>query len=121
MQFTVVISAVLLAGELILLLLAWKTWITRVHPELPPWRNAACCVALLLLSLEWCGGASLGVLLFGIRTDSAAETLIQIMLPLSRPLDIVAIVFAVALKRSARVEAVIAGLLMFAGWPFGYA
>jgi hypothetical protein len=42
------------------------------------------------------------------------------MLTLSRPLEIVAIVLATALRGGSRVEALFAGLLMFAGWPIGY-
>jgi len=42
------------------------------------------------------------------------------MLTLLRPLEIVAIVLATALRGGSRVEALFAGLLMFAGRPIGY-
>jgi hypothetical protein len=119
-MFRIVASLVILLGGFVLLLFAWKAWITRVRSELPLWRNALASVALLLLSLNWCGAAILAILLFGRQDTSGVTNLTEIMLTLSRPIVFVATIFAVALKRGPRVEAVLAGLLMFAGWPFGY-
>jgi hypothetical protein len=116
----IVVSVLLLASEVVLLSLAWRAWITR-RAELPNWRNALSSASLLLLSLNWCGAALLTVLVFGHRDPAGGAPLIEIMLTLSRPLDACATVLAFALKRRARVEAIIAGLLMFAGWPLGYA
>jgi hypothetical protein len=113
-------SLVILVGEFVLLFFAWKTWIMTVRAELPQWRNALCLLALLLLSMNWCGATLLAVLLFVRQDASAVAGLTQVMLTLSRPLDIVAVAFAVALKRGSRVKAVVAGVLMFAGWPLGY-
>ena len=101
----------------ITLIFAWRKWITAVRADLPPWRNAACCVALILLSLNWCGAACLAFLVWA-RQDVSVLT--EMMLTLSRPLEIVAIVLATALRGGSRVEALFAGLLMFAGWPIGY-
>jgi hypothetical protein len=71
----------------------------------------------MLLSLNWCGAACLAFLVWA-RQDVSVLT--EIMLTMSRPLDIAAIVLATALKGGSRVEAFCAGLLMFAGWPIGY-
>jgi hypothetical protein len=119
-MFRIVASVLMLASASLLLLFAWKAWITRVRSELPQWRNALAWVALLLLSLNWCGAAILAILLFWRHDMSGVTNLTEIMLTLSRPIVLVAIVFAVALKRGARAEAVFAGLLMLVGWPFGY-
>jgi hypothetical protein len=71
----------------------------------------------MLMSLNWGGAASLAFLAWA-RQDVSVLT--EIMLTLSRPLDIAAIVLATALKGGSRVEALFAGLLMLAGWPIGY-
>ena len=118
-MFRMAASVVILLGELVLVCFAWKAWITTVRVELPQWRNALCFLALLLLSLNLGGAATLAILLF-IQDGSRVAALTEIMTTLSRPLDVVAVAFAVALKRGSRVQAILAGLLMFAGWPFGY-
>jgi hypothetical protein len=115
------ISAVILVGELTLILFAWKTWITSVRTQLPRWRNALSCAALLLLSLNWCGAAALAVLLFTHQDAVKATALGEIMLTLSRPIVVIATALAVALKRMPRVGGILAGLLMFVGWPLGSA
>ena len=120
-MFRNIATLVILGGELILLFFAWKGWITSVRSELPQWRNALCSVALLVLSLNWCGAALLAVLLLTHRDVSGLEALSGMMITLSRPLDVTATIFAMALKRYSRVGAVLAGLLMLAGWPLGYA
>jgi hypothetical protein len=74
-------------------------------------------VALLLISLNWFGAACL---FFLVWTRHDVSALSEVMLTLSRPLDLVAVVLASALKGGSRVEAVLAGVLMFAGLPLGY-
>jgi hypothetical protein len=120
-MFRILASVAILLVELALLFFAWKAWITSVRAELSQWRNALSCVALLLLSLNWCGGALLAAFLFAYKDVSGVVALTEIMLVLSRPLDAIATIFAISLKRASRVEAVVAGSLMLAGWPFGYA
>lgn len=44
----------------------------------------------------------------------------EIMFTLARPIDLVVVVLASALKEGFRVEAVLVGLWMFAGCPLGY-
>src|ERR1035438_10884353 len=102
-MFRIVASLVILVSELVLLFFAWKAWITTVRAELPQWRNALSFVGLLLLSLNWCGAALLSVLLFLHWDVSGAAALTEIMLTLSRPLDLIATIFAISRSEERRV------------------
>lgn len=104
----------------ILLFLAWRGWTKSVRAELPPWRNAMCISALLLLSLNWLGPAVLEVPVFVNPRMPRPAGLMDAMLTLSHPFGIVVLLLAFAFRRVPRVQAVLAGLLMLASWPLGY-
>lgn len=109
---------VTLAIAATLLLLALRQWITVVRAELPPWRNALCCVALSLLFLVLIGAAFEFLLPFARRGSS--ETLIFADIELFHPLCLIAVTAAAALKRLSRIQATLAGFLMFVVLPLGY-
>jgi hypothetical protein len=111
-------SLVGLAMGAVLLAAAWTKWITASRADLPSWRNAIGGVALFLLSANLCGA----VLLLGLgsRGSSVPSIAYLLEIELSRPLALVAILFAVALKGGSRVQAALAGLSMFLFLPLGY-
>src|SRR5258706_13881857 len=119
-MFRIVISLICFVTVPVMLFLAWNGWAKGVRAELPPWRNGLCILALLLLLLNWLGTAVLEAPVFvNPRTPRPAD-LMQVMLTLSHPLAIVALVFAFAFRRVSRVQTVVAALLMLVSWPIGY-
>jgi hypothetical protein len=119
-MFRIVLSLVGLVGVPILLFLACRGWIKGLRAELPPWRNALCVSALLLLLLNWLGAAVLEAPVFVNPRMPRSAGLMEVMLTLSHPLGIDMVVLAFAFRRGPRVQAVLAGFLMLASWPLGY-
>jgi hypothetical protein len=105
----------------VLLILAWTGWTRKLRAELPPWRNALCLVALLLLSLNWVGAAFIEVPLSLNPRISPPQGLNEAMLTLSHAFSFLVIGLAFAFRRAPRIQAVLAGLLMLFCWPVGYA
>ncbi len=77
-------------------------------------------IALLIMLLNW----AVAVLLLTpelLHVDTSSLISVKpIAYILSRPLDIIAIVLAFALKGRARLEVILASVLMLACWPGGY-
>jgi len=119
-MFRIVLSLVGLVAVPILLFLAWRGWTKGVRAELPPWRNGLCILALLLLSLNWLGAAVLEAPVFVNPQMSRSAGLMEAMLTLSHPLGVVVVVFAFALRRVPRIQAVLAGVLLLVSWPLSY-
>jgi hypothetical protein len=116
----IVISLICFVAVPVLLFLAWSGWAKGVRAELPHWRNALCILALLLLLLNWLGAALLEVPVFvNPRMPRPAE-MMEVMLTLSHPLGVLALVLAFAFRRVSRVQTVVAALLMLMSWPLGY-
>jgi hypothetical protein len=113
-----------LVGVPVLLILAWTGWIGGVRPGMPAWRNGLGLTALVLTSLHW----GYAVLLLAVAlADLALRTLPSLIdqdamyaLLLMKIADLIAIVLAMALKRAPRIQAIVAGILMFAFGPAGY-
>jgi hypothetical protein len=117
-MFGPISELVALVVAALLLVFASRKWITVVRAELPPWRNALCCVSLFLLSLTLCSGA-LEFILPMVRQGSS-EAIVFGVIELFSPLCLIAVVAAIALKRNSRIQAILAGLLMFTALPIGY-
>ena len=119
-MFEVGLSFAGLAGVPILLVFAYRQWMRRVRDELPAWRNGLCASALLLLLFDWVCVAILEVpALVNARVPRPAG-LTEGLLALSHLVCIVATVLAFALRRQPRLQVMLAGVLMFMSWPFGY-
>jgi hypothetical protein len=88
-----------------------------VRADLPPWRNGLALAALVILSLNWTASALSTFLSY---QPTGVLDLTEVMLSLSKPLDIVVAVLAIALKRTPRVLVLLAVLAMFIFWPVGY-
>jgi len=122
--FQEMISLVGLVSVPLLLILAWTGWIRDARPEMPSWRNGLGLTSLVITSLHW-GSVMLllaaGLLGLALGTHSNlidqdtmyAELLMKLA-------DLLAVVLAVALKRGPRIQAIVAGILMFAFGPAGY-
>jgi hypothetical protein len=111
-----------LAGLLIipiLLFLAWRGWIGSVRGELRPGRNSTGFVGLLVLSVNWVGPAFLVMTIF-LHHDADFLDFRDVTISLARPLDVAAVALAIALRGMPRIYALLAGLLLFVCWPFGY-
>lgn len=104
----------------ILLFFAWKGWSSDLHAELPGWRNGLALSALVLLLVTWLGAAILEIPAAVSQQAPRPQALSEAMLTLSRVLSIIVIGLALALRRSPRIQAVIAGILMLISWPIGY-
>jgi hypothetical protein len=76
--------------------------------------------ALLLISLNWLAVALVDLPTLVHPQIAGSSGLREIMISLSQPLDAVAILLAVGLKRAARVQVLLAGVLMSLCWPLGY-
>jgi hypothetical protein len=76
--------------------------------------------ALLLISLNWLAVALVDLPTLVHPQIAGPSGLREIMISLSQPLDAVAILLAVGLKRAARVQVLLAGVLMSLCWPLGY-
>lgn|ERR1700682_400736 len=105
-----------------LLYLAWSGWARTVRADLPRWRNGIGLAVLLILSLSWAGAVFLYPTFahFLHYDPSGLISLKWVVFVLSHPVDLLALVLAVSLKRGPRVEAALAALIMVTCWPGGY-
>jgi len=108
----------------VLLILASSGWIRSVRPEMAAWRNGLGLTALVLTSLHW--GYTVLLLAVGLA-NLLLHTLPGLIdqdagyaLLLMKFADLIAIVLAIALKRAPRIQAIVAGILMFGFGPAGY-
>jgi hypothetical protein len=104
-----------------LVFLAWRRWAQTVRAELPPWRNGLCVAAMLLTFLNWAGVVALEVPVFLNPEVSRPVGLTAAMLTLSRPLCVITMLLALALRRLPRPQLLLAASLTLVSWPLGYA
>jgi len=116
----VVLSLVGLVSVPILLSLAWSGWARKLRGELPRWRSGVSLSALLVLSLHWSAVAVLELPVILLPQAHRSAALMEGMLTLSHPLDVVVVGLAFALRGLPRLQTVLAGLLMLISWPAGY-
>lgn len=119
-MFRIIISLLGLVSVPILVCLAWRGWARNLRRELPPWRSAVSFSALLLLSLTWMAVALLEGTVFLRPEVPRPEAFLHAMLTLLHPLAVVLIVLAFGLRGVPRIQAVLAGFLLFLSWPLGY-
>jgi hypothetical protein len=99
----------ILLAVLVLLMSAWVKWMEQARVETRLWRNRIGGVALVTMSGSWV----ITVLGYYVQPYHGLYSL-------ARPLALGAAVLAIALGRSARLQAVLAGLLIFSFWSLGY-
>ena len=119
-MFRIVLSLIGLVAVPVLLYLAWSGWIRRLRAQLPPWRNALCVSALVLLLLNWLCAVVLEAPVFVSPRMRRPTGLMEAMLTLSHPLGVVVVALAFAFRSGPRVQVALAGLLMLASRPLGY-
>src|SRR5205085_5466954 len=100
-----------LIGVPVLLLLAWRAWVQDIRTQLPPWRNGIALTSLAIISLSWAAAILLDAPELLHKEASWLMTGKWVAYSLSHPLDIVAVILALALKREARLQAVLASML----------
>jgi hypothetical protein len=88
-----------------LAILSHRGWTKGLRQQLPQWRSVFGLTSILTIFLCWCGTASL--LLVGSFSDN---WIVPIAL-----LALTGTVLAFALRGASRIEAIAAGILMFAG------
>src|SRR6185312_7374142 len=103
----------------VLLALAYREWAARIRRELPPWRNGLCLGALLLLVINWAGDAVSGIAFLTRSQLPNLQLLNESTLTVSHWLSALVILLSLAFRRSSRIQAVVAGLLMLIFWPLG--
>jgi hypothetical protein len=104
----------------ILLFVAWREWRQRDRECLPQWRNGIALTGLLIISIHWLVVVLLDAPELLHSHIPGFIDLKWIVYHLSQGLDVAAIVLLFALKRVARLEAILAGMLMLVCWPGGY-
>jgi len=104
----------------ILLVVAWIQW-TRSDPtNLPSWRNGLALAALVILSFTSVFALVLDTPIL-LHADASRLTDVQRAVYLVfHPVELGAILLAIALKGRVRLEAIFAGVLMLVCWPGGY-
>jgi hypothetical protein len=115
-----IVTLALLTVELVLLIVAVKSWVSTSRSEFSIWRNALSLVAFCLLFLNWFGAVSLAVVVLGNYGQGASGPLSLAVFILSRPLVLVGMLFAIALGKRSRLETTFAGIFMLVGLPLGY-
>lgn len=102
------------------LFIAWHTWIRSGRAQMPPWRNGVALTALLIMSVNWAVAMLLDAPeLLHARVEWPAGAVWAIYM-LAHPLAIAAFICAFALKRNARIGAVLASVMLLSCWPGGY-
>jgi hypothetical protein len=119
-MFAAVKEAIALLLVPIILFLAWRAWARSTRLSVPRWRNALAVTALLIISVNWALAFLMDVPELLRQNISWLTDLKWIVYYLSRPLSVLAILLALSLKGTSRLEAILAALLMFASWPGGY-
>ena len=119
-MFRILFGAAGLIVVPILLIVAWRGWVTSVRQELPLWRNGVSMSAFLLLFLNWLGAAALEGPVFLNSQVARPPRLMEGMLTFSHAFSVLVLVLALALRRAPRFQAIVAALLMLACWPLGY-
>jgi hypothetical protein len=104
----------------VLLLIAWREWIHKERESLPGWRNGIALAAFVIISLNWLAAILLDGAEFLHLGSSSLIGIKWITFHASHFVSLAAILSAFALKRVARLEALLAGLLMLTCWPGGY-
>src|SRR5215472_9453652 len=104
----------------VLLFIAWREWVRSVRALLPAWRNGIALTGLLIISLTWV----VAVLIDApelLHTSASLSTDVKwVIYLLVHPVGTAALIFAFALKREARLGAVVASMLLLTCWPGGY-
>jgi hypothetical protein len=110
-----------------LCILAYRTWTKSLRQTLSRTRSVLGLTSVLLTFLNWLALICIFALAlakfrsgFGAYIDMEIETNFEIWEQISFLLLVVAVILGFALKKSARIQAVVAGTLMVAIWVVGY-
>lgn len=114
-QLRAIFALVALTAVPILLILAWIGWIRTVRPEIPSWRNGLARSALLIPSLQWsslAGITVLGLANIALGGRHPLDPSVTYAVFMTGDAGLVALVLVVALKRTPRIQTMLACVLM---------